>query len=134
MDWETARNIVTVVTGASAVIATSVSVAVYRRSRTADLTGRIESGDRAIRKHTDKVVSEMKDRQERFDGRLADIEDGIARIEAEQKHHLTARDLGHIHEKINRVAEDVSAGRAESKALNEQLQVVLRHLMQKQGG
>ena len=66
--------------------------------------------------------------------RVGEMGDTLARIETRQaedeKHVLRARDLGAIHEKINRLAEDLAATRAQSttqsQMIGEQLRLLQR--------
>jgi hypothetical protein len=60
---------------------------------------------------------------------LTTMRNELVRIESDTRHFLTARNLGPIHEKINSVAEDVAAMRAENRALNEQVRVINQYLM-----
>lgn len=53
----------------------------------------------------------------------------FARLEVEQRRFLTGRDLSPIYDKINGVAQDVAALRAESCAVSQQLRIINKHLL-----
>jgi len=102
-DWGTALLGASALCALCAVTAAAVSVAAWRRAR--DIS---------------EQVAEMRSAVERIE----------TVVETEEKHILRPRDLGAIHEKINRVAEDLAAARAQSntqtKMLNEQLRLLQR--------
>jgi len=127
--WEAIRTIATVISATCAIVAASVSVAVWRKARSTDMTNKIDAGDRATRKHTDRSVSEIKARVEGMDQRLGELEEGVARMSQEQQHALKARDLGPMHEKINGLAQAVAANTATTKAVQEQLRLLTEHLI-----
>jgi len=106
-----------------------VSIKALRRSQSKELTTKIEKGDRAARLHADESSRDIRKELTTQSRRLAELEDGVARIEQQQSHNLTARDLGAVHEKINRVAENLAANTASTNAMREQLRVLQEHLM-----
>ncbi|WP_430391084.1 hypothetical protein [Dyella sp. 20L07] len=127
--WEAVRTAAAVVSAMCAIVAAGVSLAVLRKARSADMTHRIDAGDRATRKHTDKSVSEIKQTLVDVDQRLSDLEGGVARMSQEQQHALKARDLGPMHEKINGLAQAVAANTATTKAVQEQMRLLTEHLI-----
>jgi len=84
-----------------------------------------------VKKHTDRSVAGVNQRLSTMDARMSGVEDGVARIEQQQQHNLTARDLGAVHEKINRLAENLAANTASTQGMREQLGVIHRLLMSK---
>lgn len=129
MQWNDLQAAAAVISSICAIVAATVSVLVWRKSRSSDLTARIDNGDRATRKHTDKSVGDISTRLSQLGGRMSVMEDGMARIEASQNHHLTAKDLSPLHEKINGVAQNLAANTAATKAMHEQLRMIQEHLM-----
>lgn len=118
IDWQVVGVVAAVVSAMCAVIAAGVAVAVWRQARGADLTAAIEDGDRESREQIDDVSQQ-----------LGNLRNSIARIESEQKHHLTLRSLSPLHEKINQVALDLRGNRAETRAFGEQLRQIQNYLM-----
>lgn len=131
MQWGDLQALAAIVSSICAIVAATVSVLIWRKSRSTDLSERIDNGDRAIRKHADKSIGEIKTQLDAIGERVGDMEDGVARIEASAQHHLTARDLGLVHEKINRVAESIASNTATTNAMREQLRVIQEHLMRR---
>ena len=136
-DWNAVLALAACVAAACAVIAAVVSLYVLRRARSA-LSRRMVDGEAVVRAHVDRYLggfrasfSEIKKDVEAMGDTLAQI---AARQETEEKHVLRPRDLGALHEKINRVAEELAAVRAqantETRMLNEQLKVVQRLLQE----
>lgn len=120
-----------------AVIAALVSLAVWRKARSGDLAARIDDGDAAVREHADRELAAIRRSVGDVCESMDEVRGAVARIEArqesEEKHVLRPRDLGAIHEKVNRVAEELAAvraqGHAETRMLSEQLRV-LQQLVQ----
>lgn len=148
-DWEAVRSLAAVLSALCAVIAAVVAVMVYRKARSSDLGARIEHGDKSSKDHTDKAVeamrtannaalSEIKTNVNVMGQQLHELQDSMARVEArqenEEQHVLRPVDLGKVHERINKVAEELAATRAQShtetKMLSEQLRVIQGILMQ----
>lgn len=104
-------------------ICTAISVFIYRQLRATDLVKSIAEGDTSVRAHVDQQI--------------AAIAATVTRIEhhqeSEDRHVLRAKDLGPLHDKINRVSEGLAAiqaqSQAENKGLSEQLKVVQQMLM-----
>ncbi|MEW5833643.1 MAG: hypothetical protein AB1832_01145 [Pseudomonadota bacterium] len=129
--WNSVNSMAAVISCVCSVIAAGVSVAVFVKARSGDFAKKIESGDREQRKHTDNIARRIeRDLSEQGD-RIGEIEETVARIAQQQQHNLTARDLGPMHEKINRVAEQVAATTAETKGVREQLAVIHSLLLEK---
>lgn len=63
------------------------------------------------------------------DKRNATMQRTILQIESDQRHFLTAGNLGPMHEKINEVATNVAGLDAQLRAQNEQLRVITRHIL-----
>lgn len=139
MDWEGLRSLAAVVSALCAIVAAGVSVAVWRKARSSDLGSKIESGDKAIKDHADKGLGRQEESIVEIREQLAEFGEAIARIEAHQEtetaHVLRPRDLGQIHEKINTVAHELAATRAQSQTetrmLSEQLRVMQDLLMKR---
>ncbi|MGN6229171.1 MAG: hypothetical protein ACTHNM_17230 [Dyella sp.] len=131
MDWNSLNVAASVVSAICAVIAATVSVVVFFKARSGDFSTKIERGDMAQKKHTDRAVTQINSKLSQQDERMGEIEDSLARIEQQQQHNLTARDLGPLHEKINGVALQLAANTAATKASSEQLGVIHRLLMEK---
>lgn len=131
MDWNSLNGAAAVVSAICAVIAATVSVLVFLKARSGDFSSKIERGDMAQKKHTDRQVTQINSKLNQQDERMGEIEDSLARIEQQQQHNLTARDLGPLHEKINSVALQLAANTAATKASGEQLGVIHRLLMEK---
>lgn len=129
MQWNDLQAAAAVISSICAIVAATVSVLVWRKSRSNDLSAKIDDGDKATRKHTDQVNRDIRQELRQQTGRLGELEDSVARIEQQQAHTLTARDLSAVHEKINRVAEQISANSAMTQAMREQLRVIQEHLM-----
>lgn len=55
----------------------------------------------------------------------------VTGLVSDQRFYLTAKNLGPLHEKINEVGKDVAETRASVRAVNEQLRVINRHLMER---
>lgn len=109
-----------------AVICTAVAVFVWRQHATvAELRRAIGDGDQAVMKDVQEAVEELR-------GDFGAVRAIVVRVEAhqatEQKHALTARDLGPLHDKINRVAEQQAETRGEltevARMLREQLRIL----------
>lgn len=128
-DLQTAVAWAAIVSAVCAVTAAVVSIKAWRKTESKDLSAKIEKGDRAARLHADESSREIRKELTTQSRRLAELEDGVARIEQQQSHNLTARDLGPMHEKINRVAENLAANTASTNAMREQLRVMQEHLM-----
>ena len=132
VDW---NSVVAALSAVCAVIAAAVSLAVWRRARSSD--SRIADGDRSVREHADRSLHQLREQLDQVSESQDEIRGAVARIEAhqesEEKHVLRPRDLGAIHEKVNRVAEEQAATRAqvhsETRMLSEQLRV-LQNLVQ----
>jgi hypothetical protein len=115
-----------------AVVAAAVCVLIWRSARSGDMGTKIDAGDRAVKEHADRALGQIRES-------LDDVRDAVARIEvhqeSEEKHVLRPRDLGAIHDRVNRVAEELAATRAQStaenKMLSEQLRI-LQNLVQQQ--
>ncbi|HEY4145181.1 hypothetical protein [Pinirhizobacter sp.] len=122
--WNDLQPIAAMVSAVCSIVAATVAVTVYRKSQASDLSTKIAQGDRVIRKHTDRAIGEVKNQLVSANHRLAEMEDGVARIEESQKHFLVGKDLGPLHEKINGVSNQVAATAATSNALKEQLGVI----------
>ncbi|URX63267.1 hypothetical protein KR767_04140 [Luteibacter anthropi] len=130
--WSDLQAIAAMVSASCSIVAATVAVMVYRKARATDLSAQITQGDRALRKHTDKTIGEVKAQLVDTNERLANVEEGVARIEESRKHFLIGRDLGPIHEKINDVAKHVAANQATSNALREQLGVIHELLLRRE--
>lgn len=116
-----------------AIVSAIVCVAIWRRATDGDFGRRIEEGDKAVRDHTEAKLDEIREEVEETRNALANF---ISRANANGAHMLRARDLGPLHEKINKVAVDVAETRAatgaEIRALGEQNKVtqgLLRDLL-----
>lgn len=152
MDWEAVRSTASVISALCAIVAALVSVAVYRKARSSDLGARIETGDKSVKAHADSELSAMRtanaqaiakieDTCTEMRDELTEVGKTIARIEAHQEtesdHVLRPVDLGKIHEKINSVALEVAAVRAQSQTetrmLSEQLKVIQNMLLSHYG-
>ncbi|KAB2901270.1 MAG: hypothetical protein F9K31_02475 [Dokdonella sp.] len=124
IDWV---SIAAIIASACAVIAAVVCVAMYRRVRSFDVVRRINEGDAEIKRHAEQSLDEI---HARIDG----MGDALKRIEshqaAEEKYVLRPRDLGAIQDKINHVAEDLAATRAQTTTQTQMLAEQLR-LLQK---
>lgn len=129
MQWQDIGQLAAVVSAICAIVAATVSVLVWRKARAGDLSKQISDGDRDVKKHTDRSVAGVNQRLSTMDARMSGVEDGVARIEQQQQHSLTARDLGAVHEKINRLAENLAANTASTQGMREQLGVIHRLLM-----
>lgn len=123
------QAVASVISAICAVVAAGVSLMVWRKARSNDLADRIDDGDKAIRKHADRSMGEIKSRLDAQTERIGELEETMARIVQQSAHTLTARDLGSVHDKINRVAEQVAASTALTQAMREQLRVIQEHLM-----
>lgn len=136
IDWVA---IAAITAAACAVVAAMVCVGVWRKVRASalgasDLGKRIADGDSAVKLHADQALNAMRESVDEMSERVGDMGDAIARIEthqaAEEKHVLRPRDLGAIHEKINRAVEAIAETRAQSSAelrgLSEQVKVLQR--------
>jgi hypothetical protein len=129
LDLQTLVAWAAIVSAICAVIAAAVSIMAWRKTGSKDLSSKIERGDRAARQHADESSRAIRRELTTQSRRMAELEDGMARIEQQQSHNLTSRDLGPIHEKINRVAENLAANTASTNAMREQLRVMQDHLM-----
>lgn len=124
IDWVA---ICCVIAAVCAVASAYVSVSIYRKAKTTDFGPQIAAGDAVVRAHVDTQLSSI-------DTKLDDLSDTVARIEqrqeTESEHVLRPRDLGRMHEKVNAVALDLAAIRAQStaenRALGEQMRVLQR--------
>jgi septal ring factor EnvC (AmiA/AmiB activator) len=139
MEWEAIRSFAAVISAVCAIVAAGVSVAVWRKARSSDLGTKIESGDKAIKAHADQAIGKLEETVVELEDKLGEFGAAIARIEAHQEtegaHVLRPRDLGAIHEKINVVAHELAATRAQSQTetrmLSEQLRVIQDMLMKR---
>lgn len=118
-----------IISAVCAIVAAAVSVLVWRKARAGDLSKQITKGDSDAKRHIDRSIAGVNQRLSTMDNRMGDVEDGLARIEEQQRHNLTARDLGVVHEKINRVAENLASNTASTNAMREQLRVMQEYLM-----
>lgn len=131
IDWV---SIAAIVSALCAVLAAAVALYVWRTVRSGELGRQIHAGDETVKAHADRALSEIRSSVAKLGDRFDEVTDAIARIEThqetEEKHVLRPRDLGGLHEKINRVAEDVAAMRAASttqaQMFGEQLRVLQR--------
>lgn len=132
-EWGTLLGVAAVVSACCAILAACVSLAVWRQARSGDYSRLISDGDARVKAHADAAYEDLRET-------VDDMRDTLGRIEshqtADEKHVLRARDLSPLHEKINRVAEDVAAIRAqattETRMLSEQLRI-LQRLVQENG-
>jgi hypothetical protein len=124
LNWETIRAVAEVVSACCAITAAAVSLVVYRKAKAGDLTAKMDSGDRAIRKHTDRSIGEVKSELGKLSTRMAEVENSNARIEENQAHCLVGKDLGPLHEKINRIGEQLAGNTATTQGVREQLRVL----------
>lgn len=129
MQLDDLQAMAAVISAMCAIVAATVSVLIWRKARAGDLSKQITKGDNDAKKHIDRSIAGVNQRLSTMDTRMSDVEDGVARIEQQQTHNLTARDLGAVHEKINRVAENLAANTASTNAMREQLRVLQEHLM-----
>lgn len=148
-DWEAMRSLAAVLSAVCAIVAATVSVMLYRKARSSDLGSKIEVGDKSVREHADKTVAAMREANAAAIAKIEatcahlteqvdEVCDSVARIEArqenEEQHVLRPVDLGKVHDRINKVAEELAATRAQSttetKMLYEQLKVIQQILMQ----
>lgn len=142
MEWEAVRSFAAVISALCAIVAAGVSVAVWRKARHSDLGSKIESGDKAIKDHADRGLGRVEESITEVREQLGEFGEAIARIESHQEaetaHVLRPRDLGQIHEKINVVATELAAVRAQSQTetrmLSEQLRVIQQMLMKRMDG
>ena len=139
--WEAWRSVAAIVSAMCAIVAATVSVAVWRKARASDLGSRIDDGDAKARAHVDRSVDELRRTTAEQVGEIrqtvdhmAEQLDGVrqqaARIEADTGHMLRPRDLGRIHEKINVVAQDSAATRALVEGQREQIGVIYKLLLE----
>jgi len=61
----------------------------------------------------------------------SELRETVAGLKSDQRFYLTAKNLGPLHEKINDIGKDAAETRAEMRAMNEQLRVINRHLMER---
>lgn len=131
VDWV---SVAAIVSATCAVVAAAVSLWVWRQLRHGDIGQQIAAGDAAVKAHADESLDEIRVSVAAVDRNLVDVGEAIARIEArqavEEQHVLRPRDLGAMHEKINRVSEDLAATRAQTttqtQMLGEQLRLLQR--------
>lgn len=132
MEWLNNVSAVAAVIGAlCSVICAGVSVAVFFKAKRGDFTKKIEKGDADARRHADQHARRIDRELAEQGDRIGSMESMLARIEQQQQHNLVARDLSPLHEKINRLGENVAAATAETRAMREQLAVIHAHLMGK---
>lgn len=129
MQLEDLQAMAALISSGCAIIAATISVLVWRKARAGDLSKQITKGDSDAKRHIDRSIAGVNQRLSTMDTRMGEVEDGVARIEQQQLHNLTARDLGPMHEKINRLAENLAANTSTTNAMREQLRVVHEHLM-----
>lgn len=131
VDWVSGAAIVSAV---CAVVAASVSLWVLRQLRHGDIGQQIAEGDAAVMAHADQALDDLRESVAEVARNLGDVGEAIARIEArqaiEEQHVLRPRDLGAMHEKVNRVSEDLAALRGQTttqtQMLGEQLRLLQR--------
>lgn len=122
---------------ACALVAAAVCVWIWRQT-----AARIADGDAAVKQHADQSLGVLRSAMANMARNVTEATDAIARMEAhqasEEKHVLRLRDLGAIHEKINRLAEDQAATRAQTttqtQMLGEQLRLLQRLVQDNLGG
>lgn len=131
MKLDDLQAVASVLSSVCAVVAATVSVLVWRKARTSDLSEKIENGDRAARKHAERSAEEIKQSLGAQAKRLDELEDSMARVESAQRHHLMARDLGPLHEKVNALAREQAATSATTKAIHEQVRMIQNLLMRR---
>jgi hypothetical protein len=133
MNWDQQLMLFsTIVAAICAVIAAAVSVGVWSKARSSNQ--RITEGDAIVRAHVDRSLGSLRASIHEVKSGMDAMEQLVARIatrqETDKENVLRPRDLGVIHEKINRVAEQLAETRAqahtETRLLNEQLKVLQR--------
>lgn len=129
IDWQAIGTAASVVSAFCAVVAAGVAVAAWRKARSSDLTSKIEAGDSDVREEAKRGLMGMTEQVAEISEHIDALRESVARIETEQQHHLTARSLGPIHEKINGVDRNVAAVHAEVRAQGEQLRMISNYLM-----
>lgn len=117
--WEGWRSLAAMISALCAIIAATVSVAVWRKARVSDLADRIDDGDA----QNASAIEELRDDVHK-------VQTAVAQIQVDTGHMLRPRDLGRVHEKINAVAENTAETRAHVNALREQVNVIHRLLME----
>lgn len=138
--WEALKAWASIISAICAMVAAAVSVAVWRKARVSDLGARIEGGDREIKAHVDRSVSDVRRaNSSAIQGILETVKElqeqseatatAVARIETDCVHMLRPRDLGRLHEKINAVATDSASTRATVDAVREQVGVIYKLLL-----
>ena len=95
-----------------------VLVAIY-----AWISNRHKANASAIKEVSDSILEDMSVIEARF-----------ARIESEIKHLPTHNDMGAVYERINTVAETLSALSGEIRQMNAGLKLIHTHLLSKNGG
>jgi len=134
MGYESIIVTACVICAACAIISTVISVSISRGVRK-----QINDGDGAVRDHGERSLAEIRNTvnrieigQTRREEQIGELQQSIARIraasEVDDKHVLRLRDLGGVHDKINKLGNDMAELRgttvAQHKALHEQLTVV----------
>jgi phage host-nuclease inhibitor protein Gam len=146
-DW---TAVVTLIAGVASIGAAIICLRIWRAAKKA-----IVDGDIAVKDHSDRSIAQLRQTVSGMHRTLGDVSAGVKRIESvqserqgqvesirediarleshqenEEKHVLRPRDLGALHTRINTVAEELAAARAQSTAenrgLGEQLKVLQR--------
>jgi len=76
-------------------------------------------------------LAAMWRKQTERDKSWSELQQTVAGLKSDQRFYLTAKNLGPLHEKINDIGKDAAETRAEMRAMNEQLRVINRHLMER---
>jgi len=135
--WQTAAA---VISACCAMVAATVSVAVWRKARSTDLSGRIDGGDLDAKAHTDRSVSALREQTsstvqeirqtvDHLSQQVDEVRQVATRMEADAQNMLRPRDLGRVHEKINAVATETTANSAKLGAIGEQVGVIYKLLL-----
>lgn len=138
--WQAISSWAAMISALCAMVAATVSVAMYWKARANDHSSTIRDGDNAVKQHAEKSIGELRAATARsvqsIEGKvdalgqiMAVVRQDMVRMEKDSDHVLRPRDLGKVHEKINVLAQQVAASDAKVSAVAEQVNVIYNLMM-----
>ena len=99
-----------------------VALYMYLSNKNKVTNVRIDELERDVNTKIDKLDRDVDQRMDEYREKIAKLEEGA-------EHGPTLHDLGELHEKINKVGNDLSTIRGEMKGAHSTLSLIHEHLM-----
>ena len=86
---------------------------------------------RATKTAIDRVESQAKEDISMLDDRLDEHNDRLVSLERDMKHLPNIKDIGGVHHRVDQVAQAVKGVEGEMKQINNTMQLINQHLLEK---